>query len=95
MKNCESCKLEWFYRDEVWGLLKVMQIACAIIVLCFSIYGLTTNNSNNHVYMFFFLGMMFLLWGGSEYMNRRKPIAIMLFLTSIFILFATVSTILV
>ncbi|SNZ15936.1 Protein of unknown function [Terribacillus aidingensis] len=67
-------------------MLKVMQIVCAIIVLCFSIYGLTTNNSSIHVYMFFFLGLMFLLLGISEYMNKRKPIAVMLFLTSLFIL---------
>ncbi|WP_425444459.1 DUF3953 domain-containing protein [Terribacillus aidingensis] len=36
--------------------------------------------------MFFFLGLMFLLLGISEYMNKRKPIAVMLFLTSLFIL---------
>ncbi|PAD35491.1 YczI family protein [Terribacillus saccharophilus] len=73
-------------------MLTVLRIILAIIVVTFGIYGLVTGNHELSPYMFFFLGLMFMVIGFSEFKVKRQGNAVICIIASIFVLFVAVFT---
>lgn len=73
-------------------LLKVLRIALAFIVVTIAVYGLVTDNHELTPYMFFFLGLMLIVMGISQFKAKRQADAITCFVVSVFVLFVAVYT---
>ncbi|MFB1100550.1 hypothetical protein CHI12_11915 [Terribacillus saccharophilus] len=71
-------------------MLTVLRIILAIIVVTFGIYGLVTGNHELSPYMFFFLGLMMMVIGISEFKVKRQGNAVLCILVSIIVLFVSI-----
>ncbi|SDC98069.1 Protein of unknown function [Terribacillus halophilus] len=73
-------------------MLKALHISLALIVVCLSVYGFMTGNQEISYYMLLFMGLMCLVMGISQYKEKRKSMAVILFVTSFFVLFVSIYT---
>lgn len=74
-------------------MISILNMVLAIIGTVLGVYGLITNNFAILPYMMFFLATSFLLNGISELHKQRKILAILCFLTSAFIYFVLIHSI--
>ncbi|RDW18729.1 hypothetical protein CWR48_10430 [Oceanobacillus arenosus] len=73
--------------------MKILRLILAIIVVAVSSYGLTTGNSEVLIpYALLFLGLMLLVTGITEFKERRKANAIILFIVTGFSFFVAAYT---
>ncbi|WP_081143999.1 DUF3953 domain-containing protein [Bacillus cereus] len=73
-------------------MLGKLQILFSIFSVVLGVYGLVTDSVEIMPYMFFCLGITFLIIGISEFKENRKPYATIHFLTSSFIIFVAFYT---
>ncbi|MFP7255032.1 DUF3953 domain-containing protein [Terribacillus goriensis] len=73
-------------------MLKILRIALAFIVVTIAVYSLVTGNHALSPYMLFFLGLMMIVMGISEFKAKRQAEALTCFTVSVFVLFVSVYT---
>ncbi len=73
-------------------MLKILRALLSIIVIVLGSYSLITQNFEVMPYMFFILGMMFLITGGVELKAKRKTSAIISILATPFMFFVAIYT---